>query len=92
MARRKRKSTRRKSTKRSRPMRNGECRVTKNGMEYCKVDGEVQFTQSVGGLSGGRSRSRSRSRGGTKGKTCQRFKRVQVKGTKGKARRCASFG
>ncbi len=82
----------RKSRKRSRPMRPGECRLTKNGMEYCNTADGVRFTSQVGGLSGGRSRTRSRSRSGTKGKTCQRFQRVRVKGKQGTERRCKSYG
>ena len=91
MARRRRKA--RKGTK----MRQGECRTTKSGMEYCKFAEGVRFTASVGGvsgggISGGGRAKRKRKRSGTKGKTCQRFKRVQMKGKPGTVRRCAKFG
>lgn len=86
MAKRKRKP--RKGTK----MRMNECRVTAAGMEYCKFPEGVRFTGSVGGLSGGGRAKRTRRRSGTKGKHCQRFKRVPMRGKTGTVRRCAKFG
>ena len=79
---------RRKTAKRKpRPMKPGECRTTRAGMEYCKMPEGVRFTGQTGSLSG-RGRARRKS---TKGKSCVRFKRVPMKGTTGKVRRCAEF-
>ena len=72
-------------------MRPGECRTTKAGMEYCKFPEGVRFTGQVGGLDGGSKSKRKRKRSGTKGKSCQRFKRVHMKGKTGTVRRCAKF-
>lgn len=72
-------------------MREGECRLTKSGQKYCKEDGQVRFVAGGGRSRRGLSGSR-RSKSGTRGKTCKRFKRVPMKGTTGKVRRCAKFG
>ena len=77
-----------------RKMRVGDCRQTKNGQTYCKFAGKkgVRFvknsSQQAKNLSG---RTRSGRGSSTKGKHCIRFKRVTVKGTRGKQRRCAKM-
>lgn len=67
-------------------MRNGECRVTRNGQRYCKRGGRVRFVKG-----GGRSRSRSLSGSrGRKGRTCIRRKRVRMR-SGGTSLRCAKY-
>ena len=75
----------------ARKMREGECRTTRNGVEFCKIGGRVRFTGKGRGrrsrtLSGGRRGS------GTKGKKCKRYQRVPAKGRRGTVRRCKSYG
>lgn len=78
----------------ARKMQPGECRKTKNDQPYCMDSkGQVRFKKKTGRLGGATSnrRSTSRRKSGTKGKTCVRYKRVSVKGTRAKQRRCAQF-
>ncbi len=72
-----------------RKMRVGECRTTKNGQKYCKYKKGVRFVK--GGSRRSSNLSGGTKRKGKKGKHCVRYKRVTVKGTRGKQRRCAKF-
>ena len=67
----------------------GKCKTTKNGMKLCHIPGVgVRFTGKAG--SAGKGRRRSSLSGA--GESCKRFKRVKVKGGRGKTvRRCAAF-
>jgi len=52
--------------KASKPMREGECRTTKTGMEYCKLGGTVEFTRKVGRRAAPRRRKTTRRRTSTR--------------------------
>lgn len=83
---------RRRKPRKGTKMRMNECRVTASGMEYCKFPEGVRFTGQVGGVVAAVGSPNPRRRGsGTKGKSCQRFKRVPMKGKTGTVRRCAQF-
>lgn len=73
-----------KRKRKDRKMKMGECRETKDGVTYCMTRKGVRFRS-------GRGRSRSLSGRGRKRGKCKRFKRVPMKGTRGKVRRCASY-
>ncbi len=74
-AKRKRKGTK---------MKIGECRLTKAGRKFCKTSKGVRFVKGGSTLSGSTTRRRKRG-------SCKRFKRVTVKGIRGKQRRCAAY-
>ena len=70
----------RKSRRKSSPMREGTCRVTKNWARYCKRNGIVRFVArgGTGALSGARGRRCVRKktivdRNGVRRKVCARY-------------------